>query len=87
MAANYFRVGRILKKKDKPGTYAEMGNSFKNHTVTLVVKDAQGNVVVQSDNPKLLIQNPRNIPGKSASDAAKIPSFVLEELTLVVDNT
>lgn len=87
MATNYIRVGRILEKKSpKTGTYADMGDMFKKNTVTLTVKNAEGKVLAQVDNPKLMIQNPRNIPGKSKESTSNIPSFVLEELTLVVDN-
>jgi hypothetical protein len=84
--AKFHRVGKILRKKDKSGSYIQLGdvnNRKSPYRVKLKVEDANGNEIVVCENPFIMIQDPRDNPNLSDENKAKIPEFILADLTFV----
>jgi len=87
--ARFVRVGKVLKKKDGSGNFIKLGDpDAKKYafTVELVVKDAKGEVVAKVENPFVNIKDPRENPNLTDEQKAKIPEFILKELTVVVND-
>jgi hypothetical protein len=85
--AKFTKVGTVQRKKSGDGTSVKLGVYNKNpqyaNTVTVTVKDSQGNIVAESDSPYLLVQDPRfDHKGEPTKFANSVPDFILHELVL-----
>lgn len=83
MNKEWVKLGAI-KKSDKGSQYIALGikGKYKPCTVEVTVKDSTGKVIATATNPNITIQNPRKRKGITEEDAAKIPEFLLAELSL-----
>lgn len=84
MADSWLKLA-VIKKNDKGNQYLSFGNpesKYKPVNVELVVKDAGGAVLATVTNPKLTIQNPRKRPGITEEQLAKIPEYILADVSL-----
>ena len=85
----YVRLGSVLRKKDKNGSFIVTGNTYGeekyHYTVELTVKDSRGKVIAQATNPLISVQDPRKKPGLSEEQVEKIPQALMAELTLRVE--
>lgn len=87
MATKWYNLGKVMSKKaPKQGLQIALGgDKYDKLTVTLTVTDEQGNILAQVDNPYLQVQDPRKRPGITEEQAAKIPAFIKQTLSLAVD--
>ena len=84
--SKFFKVGKVLLKKDKTGRYISLGdpNGKKYaYTVDIRIKNAADETVFQGTNCAVFMQDPRKRPGITEEQSEKIPSFILEELFVV----
>jgi len=82
----FHRMGKILTKKDKTGSYIALGdpnNKKYPYTVDIRIRDSKDNVVFQGTNCFVNMQDPRANPTLSEEQKAKIPSFIERELVIV----
>lgn len=85
----YITLGKHLKGKF--GDYLQLGdanprNPKYKYTVQMRVLDSDNNVVATLENPSINLRDPRSRKGISEEQAAKIPDFVLHELSATVKN-
>lgn len=89
MAENtkWYQVGRVLQKKAPgKGVYCKLGDDkYTQLDVTVVITDKTGEVVATVKNPVFQVRDPRQRPGITEEQAAKIPDFVRQELSLAID--
>lgn len=82
----WVKIGQVVKKKDKDGTVIRLGdtrNSKYSYSVDIRVTDSTGEVVYESNNPFVQVQDPRNRKGITEEQASKIPDFILFDLFVV----
>ena len=80
----WLKVG-LIKKSNSGSQYLALGtpkSGFRPCQVELVVKDMDGKVLARVDNPTLNIQNPRKRKDITEEQLAKIPDFILAEISL-----
>jgi uncharacterized protein YxjI len=85
MSKKYWNVGKVLKNKDKPGVNIVLGDSYKKLKVVVTISDANGNVVAEVENPRLFVRDVRENPNLTEEQRAKIPNWVLQDLTLITE--
>lgn len=84
--ARFIKVGSVMTKKaPKTGVHIGTGDKFRKLNVNVTVTDESGNTVAQATNPFLHVQDPRKRPGATEEEVAKIPTWLKQELFLVVD--
>lgn len=87
--AKFTKVGTVQLKKDKSGESLKLGVYNKNPkyavNVDIRVRDSQGNTIAQGTDCYLMLQDPRERPGITEDQMAKIPEFILKELVLVTE--
>lgn len=85
MSANkaWVKLGSLRKGKTG-GSYISLGDAKAKTPVTveLTIKDAAGNVVATATNPTLQVQNPRKRPGATEEQIAKVPEWLMAEISL-----
>lgn len=81
---DWINLGAIKKGK-KGNQYIALGSpksKYKPVNVEVVVKDLDGKVLAQALNPTFNVQNPRKRVGATEEQLAKIPEYLLAELSL-----
>jgi len=82
--SKWLNLGSVRKGRSG-NTYIQLGSpkdKYNPVTVELIVKDPAGNVLAKVENPALNTQNPRKRPGVTEEQLAKIPEFLLANVTL-----
>ena len=67
------------------GSYISLGtpkSKYEPSNVRIVVTDLKGNTLADVTNPTINVQNPRKRVGITAENLAKIPEYLLAELSL-----
>jgi len=80
----WIKLGSIRKGK-KGNNYVTLGTAkskFEPVNVEVTVTDLSGKVLAKVMNPNFNAQNPRKRNGITAEQAAKIPEYILAELSL-----
>ena len=86
----YHKIGAVLRTAKNDGVFVALGNSkakdakYRNH-VEITLKDDSGKVLASTVDGTFAVFNPRQRPGISDEDAAKIPDKVVSELFIVKD--
>ena len=86
-AKKYVTLGKHLNGKF--GNYLRLGdpnakNPKYNHTVQVRVLDSDKNVVAMLENPTINLRDPRQRKDITQEQAAKIPEFILHDLSATV---
>lgn len=80
----WYKLGTI-KESEKGTRYLALGSpksTYEPVNVTVIVTDLSGKELARAVNPSLNIQNPRKRPGITEEQAAKIPAYVMAEVSL-----
>lgn len=96
MAIKSFKVGSVNMKKDKTGSTVALGNKSKDPrfatNVRVIVTNSNGDVLADKMNPYLVVKDPRERidsktgAGLTEEQLAKIPEFILKELSIVTED-
>jgi hypothetical protein len=80
---SWIKLGSIRKGKTG-NSYIALGSPKDKQptTVELVVKDASGAVLATVVNPMLQVQNPRKRPGATEEQIAKVPEWLVADISL-----
>lgn len=87
MNDKWIKLGTIRKGK-KGNNYIALGTAKSKYepvNVKVTVTDLSGKVLAEVTNPSLNAQNPRKRAGITEEQAAKIPEYILAELSLAPD--
>lgn len=80
---SWFKLGSIRKSKTG-NQYIALGDAKGKtpYSVEIIIKDASGAVLAQATNPALQVQNPRKRPGATEEQIARVPEWLLADISL-----
>ena len=84
--AKFHKIGKIMTKKDKSGSYIALGDpKGKKYafSVDIRIRDANDAVIFEGSDVFVTIKDPRDNPHLTEEQKNKIPDFIEAELIVV----